>query len=77
MRLLAGITFAEKLTVIILCVSALVLMVFNIYLVVSLHLRNKKLFDREEAGENAEDNDSSGRRGICYNRITIQQANGD
>ena len=60
MCLIAGITFAEKLTVIILCVSALVLMVFNIYLVVSLHLRNKKLFDREEAGENAEDNDSSG-----------------
>lgn len=57
MNLLAGITFGEKLTVIILCITVAVLMLVNIYLVISLHLRNKKLFKREEDNKTDENND--------------------
>ncbi|MDE6442439.1 MAG: hypothetical protein K2L12_06815 [Clostridia bacterium] len=48
MTLLAGISFGEKLTVIILCICILVFMLVNVYLVISLHLRNKKIYNEEE-----------------------------
>ena len=56
MTLLAGISFAEKLTIIILCISIFLFMLVNIYLVISLHLRNKKIYN-EEAQKSAEDID--------------------
>lgn len=57
MRLLAGISFGEKLTIIILCVCIVVFMLVNVYLVISLHLRNKKLnAGKEESSDgNGED----------------------
>ena len=61
MTLLAGITFGEKLTIIILCICILVCMLVNAYLVISLHLRNKKLYTEEEDKFSAdEDNDFLG-----------------
>lgn len=48
MNLLTGISFGEKLTVIILCICILVFMLVNVYLVISLHLRNKKIYNEEE-----------------------------
>ena len=56
MTLLAGISFGERLTIIILCISIILFMFVNIYLVISLHLRNKKIYNEEER-KSAEDID--------------------
>ena len=43
MILLSGITYAQKITIIILCISALAFTAINGLLVIYLHRRNKKL----------------------------------
>ena len=46
--LTSGITYAQELTIIILCISILVLTLFNAILVFSLHRLNKRLNKRAE-----------------------------
>lgn len=43
MTLLAGITYAQKLTIIILCIVVIAFTLLNAFLVVDLHRRNSKL----------------------------------